>query len=114
MQFIMQVCIASVRNKLDTRAGLFDLYGFDFMVDDNLKVWLIECNVNPALHTTSRILQRIIPAVVEETLGVVTEIYDKRKAGQSLFPLASVHDFVLLQNGDKRAPLASSGAAPNS
>lgn len=29
----------------------FELMGFDFMLDDDLKLYLIECNTNPCLET---------------------------------------------------------------
>lgn len=31
----------------------FELFGFDFMIDTDLKVWLIEVNQNPCLSTLS-------------------------------------------------------------
>lgn len=40
----------------------FELLGFDFMLDSDLKLYLIECNTNPCLETQQSILlQRIIP-----------------------------------------------------
>ena len=33
--------------------SMFELYGFDIMIDENFKAWLIEVNVNPSLHCTS-------------------------------------------------------------
>ena len=39
----------------------FKLFGLDFMIDRNFKVWLIEINTNPCLETTSPILTRLIP-----------------------------------------------------
>ena len=33
-----------------------------------LQVWLIEINVNPALHINCEALKEVIPSVVEETL----------------------------------------------
>jgi tubulin monoglycylase TTLL3/8 len=29
----------------------FELMGFDFMIDSDLKLYLIECNTNPCLET---------------------------------------------------------------
>lgn len=34
-----------------------------------MQVWLIEVNVNPAMHTNCDTLSSIVPPVIEETLG---------------------------------------------
>jgi D-alanine-D-alanine ligase-like ATP-grasp enzyme len=38
-----------------------EIFGLDFMIDENFKVWLIEINTNPCLEISSNILQKIIP-----------------------------------------------------
>lgn len=38
MQKIMIHCFNSVKHKLQSRVGFFDLFGLDFMVDTDLKV----------------------------------------------------------------------------
>jgi tubulin polyglutamylase TTLL1/tubulin monoglycylase TTLL3/8 len=37
----------------------------DFMIDQQFRVWLIEVNTNPCLETTSPILQKIIPQMID-------------------------------------------------
>lgn len=32
----------------ENRPNCFELYGFDFVIDQNLKCWLIEANMSPA------------------------------------------------------------------
>lgn len=34
-----------------------------------LKVWLLEMNCNPALHTNCEVLKEVVPRTVVETLG---------------------------------------------
>lgn len=52
----------------------FELLGFDFMLDSDLKLYLIECNTNPCLETQQSILlQRIIPQVLDQTVKVAVE-----------------------------------------
>jgi len=34
-----------------------------------LQVWLIEANVNPAMHSNCQVLQDLVPRVLQNTLG---------------------------------------------
>lgn len=51
----------------------FELFGYDFMVDENQKVWLIEVNTNPCLELSSALLARIIPALVENVVKIAID-----------------------------------------
>ena len=44
-------CFRAVWGKIDPtkRTNMFELYGLDFMLDEDFKVYLIEVNTNPAL-----------------------------------------------------------------
>ena len=43
----------------------FELMGFDFMLDDEMNLSLIEVNTNPCLDTPCILLQRIILQVLD-------------------------------------------------
>jgi hypothetical protein len=112
--------VESVRMRLKRRVGCFGLYGYDFMIDEQMKVWLIEVNVNPALTTNTHTLLQAIPPVVEEAIGSVTcccssrsafipfvrlhfaalsiECFDKIRHSQKIFPLKSLRGFKCIYN----------------
>ena len=53
--------------KLDPkhRAYSFEIFGYDFMLDEALKPWLIEVNTNPCLELSSPLLARVIPSMLD-------------------------------------------------
>ncbi|XP_077167321.1 inactive polyglycylase TTLL10 [Paroedura picta] len=99
MKEIMLQCFLAVKSKLDCKLGYFDLIGCDFLIDEDFKVWLLEMNANPALHTNCSALKSIVPTVVNETLDLALEIFSKSQKSQPLLPLESLTHFVLLYNG---------------
>ena len=70
--------IHSVRYKLQRKTGYFGIYGYDFMIDENMKVWLIEINVNPAITCNTETLNKVIPSAVEEGIGKLLRSNIKR------------------------------------
>nr|XP_033777080.1 inactive polyglycylase TTLL10 isoform X2 [Geotrypetes seraphini] len=100
MQQIMMQCFLAVKSKLECKLGYFDLIGCDFLIDEQFKVWVLEMNSNPALHTNCQVLKNIIPSVVNETLDLSLEIFYKSLKGQRVLPLGTQRSFVLLYNGD--------------
>lgn len=100
MQQIMTHCFLAVKSKLECKLGYFDLIGCDFLIDDNFKVWLLEMNSNPALHTNCEVLKEVVPRVVVETLDLALETFQKSLCGQRMLPLLAQRRFVLLHNGE--------------
>ena len=48
----------------------FELFGLDFMIDQDFNPWLIECNSNPCLEVSCPLLSGIIPTMVENILRI--------------------------------------------
>lgn len=67
----------SVHNKLDpeNKINSFELFGYDFMIDENFKVYLIEANTNPWLEINWTLLSSIISSVVDNTFRIVLDSY---------------------------------------
>lgn len=57
--------------KLTRKKGLFDLFGFDFMVTEDSQLKLLEVNTNPALSLDNHVLADLLPGVVDGTIELV-------------------------------------------
>lgn len=62
-------------DKLDPsrRMSTFEVLGYDFMVDQQFKVWLIEVNTNPCLSLGSTYLSRLIPAMLDNAFRIAID-----------------------------------------
>ena len=56
----------SVKNKINKneRKYCFEIFGYDFLIDEKINVWLIEINTNPCLELSCPLLGCIIPKMV--------------------------------------------------
>ena len=53
--------------------------GYDFMIDSNLKVWLVEINKNPGLVESSNIIRELVPRMIDDSLRLtVDEIFEPK------------------------------------
>jgi len=55
------------------RKNVFELFGFDFMIDEDLRVWLIEVNTNPYLGTPSAHMRNLMPELIDDMLALVVD-----------------------------------------
>ena len=51
----------------------FEVFGFDFMIDEDFTVYLIEANTNPCLEISCPLLARIIPHLLESTFRIAVD-----------------------------------------
>jgi len=49
----------SVKNKINKneRKYCFEIFGYDFIIDEKINVWLIEINTNPCIEESSPLLK---------------------------------------------------------
>ncbi len=65
------MCLLSVKKKINylERKHCFEIFGYDYILDEDLNCWLIEVNTNPCLEESSPLLERLIPRM----LGTIFE-----------------------------------------
>ena len=58
--------------KLDPKRRMhcMEVFGLDFMLDDEFKPYLIEVNTNPCLELSSPLLARLIPNMLENAFKI--------------------------------------------
>lgn len=65
-----QDSMRAISRKIDPnrKTFSFEIFGYDFMIDEDFTPWLIEVNTNPCFELSSPYLARLIPAMVENAL----------------------------------------------
>ena len=57
----------------DRLHNTFELFGYDFMIDEQFRIHLIEVNTNPCLNCDCPLLSRIIPELLDNTFRVALD-----------------------------------------
>jgi len=65
-------------HKFHKDSTLFELYGVDFMLDENLNLWFIEANSSPALYGYSKPMEKFIVKMLQDHLKVVQSLLRSR------------------------------------
>ena len=56
MKKIVIKSLQSVQDMMESRKNSFELFGYDFLIDDTYKPWLIEINSSPTMEYSTVIL----------------------------------------------------------
>mmetsp|Transcript_16308 Transcript_16308/g.35273 ORF Transcript_16308/g.35273 Transcript_16308/m.35273 type:complete len:440 (+) Transcript_16308:120-1439(+) len=64
--------LRSCQNIMINDRHCFELYGYDIIIDDTLKPWLIEVNASPSLTTTTQADRLLKFKVINDVLNLVT------------------------------------------
>jgi tubulin monoglycylase TTLL3/8 len=78
MQNIVIKSLQSVQDMIETRKNSFELYGYDFMIDENCNPWLIEINSSPTMEYSTTVTQKLVKMVMEDCVKVIVD-YGKSK-----------------------------------
>jgi hypothetical protein len=75
MKEIMRMIFETVKVKLDRTFGCFELFGFDFLLDNKLVPQFIEVNKNPALFTDTLAQKQVLTELVDRVIKLALEVH---------------------------------------
>ena len=61
------------KSSIRSSRNAFELFGFDFLIDEDFRTWLIEVNTNPYLGTPSEFMQQLVPQMLNDMLKIVVD-----------------------------------------
>lgn len=70
MKLMIAHLIKSSEHKLLPHPGVYALLGVDFMIDENLNIWLLEIVISPGLDPIGEKKTRIMTDVLEGTIEI--------------------------------------------
>ncbi|KAL7671458.1 hypothetical protein ACOME3_006356 [Neoechinorhynchus agilis] len=65
---ILKRVIVGMRTMANRKDGEFGIYGCDFIIDENFRVFLLEINIGPSLKTNTEVLESVIPRVLRHAI----------------------------------------------
>ena len=51
----------------------FEIFGYDFMMDEDKNVYLIEINTNPGLEISSKVIEILVPRMIDDALRLTID-----------------------------------------
>jgi hypothetical protein len=72
---IMIDSFLSVRRKMNpnNRKHMFELFGFDFLLDKDFRLWLLEINTNPYIGTPNKFIEGLLPKMIEDLIQLAVD-----------------------------------------
>ena len=75
MKFLIKLSFNSVKNKLiKLRPVLcFEIFGYDFIIDNDFKPWILEINDNPGLCISSPVIEKLVPRMLDDAFRLTID-----------------------------------------
>ena len=51
----------------------FQIFGYDFIIDENFKPWILEINDNPGLSISSPVIAKLIPRMFDDAMRLTID-----------------------------------------
>ena len=79
MKNFTAISLESIRKKLNPnkKVQCFEIFGYDYILDNEFNTWLIEANTNPCLEESSEILKTLLPRMINDAFKLTLDLIYK-------------------------------------
>ena len=70
--------VRMIENHLWKGSNVFEMYGVDFMIDENLNVWFIEANLSPQMIATNTFKRNLLYNMIKDLIEIQFAYYRSR------------------------------------
>lgn len=92
--YIVRLTISSAKQRINllNRKKCFEIFGYDFLIDENLNPFLIEVNTNPGLEESSPLIAMLTPRMIDDALKLTIDEEYKRTNKDEPFHVDGYND----------------------
>jgi Tubulin-tyrosine ligase family len=66
------------------RKHCYELLGYDFLIDEDFRLWMIEINTNPYFGVPNVFIEKLLPKMMDDVLDIVLDpIYPPQNKPES-------------------------------
>ena len=87
MKLLVKISFKAVGNKLlrINPVLCFEIFGYDFILDNDFIPWILEINNNPGLGISSPVIEKLVPRMLDDALRLtIDKIFDTKYDTQSI------------------------------
>ena len=81
MKYLVEISFKSVGKKMlkTTPVLCFEIFGYDFIIDNDFKPWILEINNNPGLCISSPVIQKLVPRMLDDAFRLtIDKVFDTK------------------------------------
>ena len=94
--YIIRLAMGSAKSNINhlNRVNCFEIFGCDFILDENYKPYLLEINMNPGLEISSPLISQLVPRMVDDALKLtIDKKYYKEREETVFHHVDGYHDW---------------------
>ena len=81
MKYLVEISFKSVGKKMlkTTPVLCFEIFGYDFIIDNDFKPWILEINNNPGLCISSPVIKKLVPRMLDDAFRLtIDKVFDTK------------------------------------